>query len=534
MLSRDRAGNEDLAQRRGAIGPREKAGRRTDRRVDDPRGPHERAHRTRERRRHHRIPPDGARSLHPGEVKHRRAVGVADPDTDRDIRCEPERPRVAESGARPGLHRGGEGHVERRNAAEPGDPRVGIGEDVRKQVRVLGAEDTSRRRRHALVQHPAGSVADARDRERLRELARRSDRGVRVGEIDEAHLARAERQREAVTLDIVERKTEAVRDLEHRVDPDRVERANGRDVQRRRQCDAERNDAVERAVEVGGRVRPVVGRERRGHVEEWRRGGVAVLESRRVEKRLERRAGLSRRSRHVDVAAVRRIAVGSAPDPRDDAPGPRLDRDERRVGSVAIAERCEPEPHEALRLGLQTRVERGLDHETVAAGEVRTQLSELGTGERDELVRDRRERRWKDVDALGRRRVRLRTGDPAVVDHAPEHVRLARVCRGVDHRVVVGGTLRKAREICRVSEIEIRCAYPEVHARRGLDAVRAAAVVDVVQVELEDLRLRAIRLELQRDERLMRLAQGERGRIVRKVEPPRELLGDRRRARRRR
>src|SRR5207253_6253863 len=89
-------------------------------------------------------------------------------------------------------------------------------------------------------------------------------------------------------------------------------------------------------------------------------------------------------------------------------------------------------------------------------------------------------------------------------------------------------------EIRRVSEIEIRCAYPEVHARRGLDAVRAAAVIDVVQVELEDLGLRAIRLELQRDERLMRLAQGERGRIVRKVEPPRELLGDRRRARRRR
>ena len=231
---------------------------------------------------------------------------------------------------------------------------------------------------------------------------------------------------------------------------------------------------------------------------------------------------------------MRGIAVRRAADPRDDAARARLDRHERRIGRVAIAERRKAQTHEALRLGLQTRVKRGLDHKAVAAGEVRTQPRELGAGERDELVRDRRERRRKNVDSLDRRRVRLRSGDPAVVDHAPEHVRLARVRRGVDDRVVFGGTLRKPREIGRVSEIEIRRSDSEVHARRGLDAVRAAAVVDVVQVELEDLRLRAIRLELQRDERLMRLAQGERGRIVRKVEPSRKLLGDRRRARRRR
>src|SRR5207244_8233565 len=99
--------------------------------------------------------------------------------------------------------------------------------------------------------------------------------------------------------------------------------------------------------------------------------------------------------------AVRRTA-----DPRDDAARARLDRHERRIGRVAIAERREAQAYETLRLGLETRVERGLDHETVAAGEVRTKPRELGAGERDELVRDRRGGCRKDVGGLGRRRGR--------------------------------------------------------------------------------------------------------------------------------
>ena len=78
-----------------------------------------------------------------------------------------------------------------------------------------------------------------------------------------------------------------------------------------------------------------------------------------------------------------------------------------------------------------------------------------------------------------------------------------------------------------MGEVEVRRADAEVQACRRLDAVRPAAVVDVVQVEREQLALRAVRLELQRERGLVELAQGERLARVGEVKPPRELLLDR-------
>jgi hypothetical protein len=82
-----------------------------------------------------------------------------------------------------------------------------------------------------------------------------------------------------------------------------------------------------------------------------------------------------------------------------------------------------------------------------------------------------------------------------------------------------------------VREIEIRRADAEVDARRRLDAVRASAVVHVVQVETQDVGLRTARLELQRDQRFMRLPDRSPRRVVAQVETTRELLRDRRCAR---
>ena len=91
-----------------------------------------------------------------------------------------------------------------------------------------------------------GRVADALDRERLREHTARAERRERIGEIDEAHLAATEREREAVARDVVEgREPEAMGDLEHRVEADRVEGAHGRHIERRRERDPQRDDAVE-------------------------------------------------------------------------------------------------------------------------------------------------------------------------------------------------------------------------------------------------------------------------------------------------
>ena len=80
-------------------------------------------------------------------------------------------------------------------------------------------------------------------------------------------------------------------------------------------------------------------------------------------------------------------------------------------------------------------------------------------------------------------------------------------------------------------EVEVARADPKVDAGCGLDAVRLSTVVHVVEVEAEDLRLRAVRFELERDRGLMRLADEKRRVIVREVEPAGELLRDRGRAR---
>src|SRR5205823_10050881 len=68
----------------------------------------------------------------------------------------------------------------------------------------------------------------------------------------------------------------------------------------------------------------------------------------------------------------------------------------------------------------------------------------------------------------------------------------------------------------------------EVGLRRGLDAVRVVAVVDGVQVLVEDARLRPLARELDREARLLHLA--PEGALVADVELADELLRDRRAA----
>ena len=67
--------------------------------------------------------------------------------------------------------------------------------------------------------------------------------------------------------------------------------------------------------------------------------------------------------------------------------------------------------------------------------------------------------------------------------------------------------------------------FPEQLLGHRLDAVDAAAQVDTIEIELEDLFLAQKDFEHYRERRFLRLA-GEGARI-RKIERPRQLLGDR-------
>jgi hypothetical protein len=96
---------------------------------------------------------------------------------------------------------------------------------------------------------------------------------------------------------------------------------------------------------------------------------------------------------------------------------------------------------------------------------------------------------------------------------------------------VSGRILRQPREQRGLGQRELAHVLAEVRARRGLDAVGAVPVVDLVEVHLEDLGLRVHLLDAERDHQLLELAV-ERA-LVRQEQVAGELLRDRRAALRR-
>ena len=122
-----------------------------------------------------------------------------------------------------------------------------------------------------------------------------------------------------------------------------------------------------------------------------------------------------------------------------------------------------------------------------------------------------------------------------VADHAPQDVGvpLVQVLLGglAVRRVVAGGVVQDAGQDGALLEVQVLGGDVEVRLRRGLDAVRAAAEVDRVEVALEDLLLALLALELQGEDRLLGLA-GQAA-FLGEVEDLDVLLGDRGRTLRR-
>ena len=77
---------------------------------------------------------------------------------------------------------------------------------------------------------------------------------------------------------------------------------------------------------------------------------------------------------------------------------------------------------------------------------------------------------------------------------------------GEANGVVAGGRLRKRRESRGFSKVQIADGFPKVSLRCSLDAVRAVAEVDLIEVELENSLLVVLRLDLACDFRFLDLA----------------------------
>ena len=240
------------------------------------------------------------------------------------------------------------------------------------------------------------------------------------------------------------------------------------------------------------------------------RGRELVLECRRKDERLECRTRLALGHRR----AVELVGAAAA-DHRLDVARVRVDGDERALrlhDTVGILAAIRQALHRLLGGALHVHVDGRVDLQAVLVDSVRAVLVDELLGDVVDEVRGLalvlRLRVGLDevelliLGLLGRGRVEV-----AVLDHLVEHGRLAllRRLQVVERRIVIRA-LRDAGEHRALVEREVLDILAEVRARRGLHAVGALAEVDLVEVELQDLRLRVLMLEPEGQEDFLDLA----------------------------
>ena len=121
----------------------------------------------------------------------------------------------------------------------------------------------------------------------------------------------------------------------------------------------------------------------------------------------------------------------------------------------------------------------------------------------------------------------VRRGDLAVADHRVEHDLLPVLGgRPVDERVVDRRTADDPGEHRRLRQVKVLGRLVEIDLRRGRGAPCGVSEEHAVQVPLEDLRLRIVALDLEREQRLAHLA--VKRRLAADQTQLYQLLGDRR------
>ncbi len=103
-----------------------------------------------------------------------------------------------------------------------------------------------------------------------------------------------------------------------------------------------------------------------------------------------------------------------------------------------------------------------------------------------------------DIEGAGLERVALGLRDDAELLHRAEHdLHAPRRAFEIRERVVAAGILRQPRDQRDLIQPELPHRLAEVLPRGGLDAVRALAEVDLVEIHLEDLVLRVRALDFE-------------------------------------
>ena len=316
---------------------------------------------------------------------------------------------------------------------------------------------------------------------------------------------------------------------------DRVHADGARDLQRREvQRLAERLPERHGSVLLQSRVPRVVaiGRGPFDVIQARRRREPELLHAGEVCEQLERRSGLAVRDAGMVVVALHRrraAVVVVRADVREHLAGRRIHGDERGVVHVERLQPVDVVAHFLLGELLHVPVEACVHGVATAVGGLLAKLvDELLAHPEHEVRRVQRGRRRPHDDRLRVRDVGLGGRDVAVVDHRVQHggapgLRSERIlCR-----VVCRWQLRKPREQRHLRERQLaQVSYSEVGRRGGSDAIGLVAVIDLVQVHLEDLFLAERARRLEREDRLLDLPCERR--LVSEQARLDELLRDRR------
>jgi hypothetical protein len=217
------------------------------------------------------------------------------------------------------------------------------------------------------------------------------------------------------------------------------------------------------------------------------------------------------------------VEVVARADHRQNGPVAVAEDDERRLPHV-LADRRKVLLDGHLDALLERRVERGRHRGSLAllGAELAAHVVDEVRGAEVGMLAQERERR-----SLGKRA--LVFGDEAVVLHELEDVRPALFGRGeLLVRVVHARPARQNGEKCRLPERQRRRGLAEVEPRRRFGSPRAVAVVDAVQVLLEDLGLRRGSFEAAREHRFAELvAERAPSRMVGRLDDAHELHRER-------
>lgn len=253
------------------------------------------------------------------ESLHAVSVEVADPDADRVARGEADAPGIAMAVGRAGF---------------PGDARC-IGRQF-PSLRHVGSAQLAQDLGDHCRRFRGEDLLAACRRRRTTEKPRRpmhaslGERGVEVREVEQAHFARAEDQRQAIVSGrAVERaQSSAPQRGQERIDAELGDEMHGRRVERLNERVARGDAASVRAVVVLGHVAAVIG----GDVEEIGLGNeTAVVDGLRVEKWLERRTRRATRHRAVILAVAVAVKKISRSDQRAHFSRGVVDHDDRGV-----------------------------------------------------------------------------------------------------------------------------------------------------------------------------------------------------------